>query len=888
MRYLVPLALLVAAAFYLLWPSEAADVEGVARGGPSQVQEAVAPRADAELASEVAATEEPTSIERAVVETSAPVAAATEAPAPVRPLHVPTGPTRELFVFHGDTGAPAADVEVLQLEPSVGDYRDLDSYVATVLIRGLEWIYEAQAPERYGVRIYRTDAYGMLLVEDSASGSLVVARVGEREGFAIVGGAWDTGDEVELHEPHGVLLRSLDAAGNTIPNVRVKIENLDPVLEQHSETDAQGELRLHSLDTLLKLVLERARRASPEVYRMGPDGLERVAYDLESAPRGWFTARLDPELRTPAFDPFSGEDQVVELVVGACSLQVALVAPDGTPTYERGLSLRLGSGLEAPTHWFNSDGKAALAGLSAGEAVELRVMTMNGQELASKTIEPQVGVNELTFEIEPPGAVTARFVDGQGGARGGIETRILEDLTGTSFVSSEDALEADSEGRVTWHFKSASRGLSLGDTLTLSFVATIDGTPLVSEEIVLEGPRQWPIDLGDIVLVPSRPFVAGRVVTPDGEPVVFGWVEVEGQVDGTWRSSISGSTVDEFGTTDMKGEFMLFGDAEAEAFRLEVNVFESGSTGKVPFSPGDTGLELVLVPPSALELSVHPDDRELGAGLFVGLRASDASLRESVEPSSDQRLWGSVDDWRYVELGTSGKVLWKTLAPGDYDVRLDAGIDSRGEALASWSGVSVEAGEVARDPRLQDLRLGAWATALELLVTTTDGRTLEEVWWRSEGGPSDTTVKLESGRARVSVLAGKRLVVGAEGYLAQTLDVDGASLEVRLVPSEWIELELPEGLALGEGLTLKASLWPEAWTQSASVHVMEQASFDAGRARVRPLDSSRQKVLLSVHRKLPGGGTTQRVVVLSQVIDPSSAEGPLLLELTEAELEQLR
>jgi len=205
------------------------------------------------------------------------------------------------------------------------------------------------------------------------------------------------------------------------------------------------------------------------------------------------------------------------------------------------------------------------------------------------------------------------------------------------------------------------------------------------------------LDLGAIFLDARSLLVAGRVLDAAGRRVVGAQVRVFGT-----RSR--GASTDARGwqrseelqaRTGLDGEFEVRGDGAWTALGVSAWSSDGASEFRV-VEVGSRDVVLTLAADGALAGSISLDAGLACEYLRVGVRPEGASSAPR----------GAIPD-RRTEVDALGEFVVRGLAPGAYTVTLyAAGAPAH---VAQVQGVLVEAGQLARDLRLDPLELGSWS-----------------------------------------------------------------------------------------------------------------------------------------------------------------------------------
>lgn len=311
------------------------------------------------------------------------------------------------------------------------------------------------------------------------------------------------------------------------------------------------------------------------------------------------------------------------------------------------------------------------------------------------------------------------------------------------------------------------------------------------------GGNTW--DLGTSILEPLPVSIEGAAVDAKGAGVPGVAVTEE------WSNQKGHRLETRHTTTDAAGRFLfsrsLFPepastDVRKMALRLRHDAFHTQILADM--RPGSQGLRIQLVAAGRIEGTVLMD--ELWMRDFLEVRAQcETTSRE---------LHGSIDARGGLSIGG--------LPTGKYTVTVT--MNSELAPMQRVQRVPVVAGEVTRDPRLEELDLRGRARWLHVAVRDAEGESIPDAWARARVDPADEwgpeEYVDELGFVHFFTRAAPaELFVGAEGFTSRLVAAPRDGDHVVLEPGRTVSLhwenfttDLPEGvhvrvecLSLGPG-----------------------------------------------------------------------------------------
>jgi hypothetical protein len=363
--------------------------------------------------------------------------------------------------------------------------------------------------------------------------------------------------------------------------------------------------------------------------------------------------------------------------------------------------------------------------------------------------------------------VTGRVVDtaGQCVTRGLVDARI----------QSQDANELslmfqplDREGRFKLRFEVdpatiTAKEIHLGVMRAPPLgVGVYEHKPETLTKALPAGIASGSVDLGDVVLPGAKLLASGAVVDQDGSPIgmaqiqmmqrrLFGWDRAE-------TESVTASAAD--------GAFELRGKAKGKAAGLIASRSGWVCVDPVPFEPGATGIRIVMTKAGGIEGSIkglgeRSWSRYSGDAPFTIVVAGKKAWIPARNESGEKDYVLSVFD---------GAFNAHDLLPETYAIRF---LGKGGEELLVVSDVAVKAGEINRDPRLQDVDVSAFLASRTVTVVDEADKPIENarVAATEEDSNDFTTVETGSDGKALVTSRGKtvEVVVARAGYRAVKL-----------------------------------------------------------------------------------------------------------------------
>ncbi|MBL9077449.1 MAG: hypothetical protein JNL08_08100 [Planctomycetes bacterium] len=311
--------------------------------------------------------------------------------------------------------------------------------------------------------------------------------------------------------------------------------------------------------------------------------------------------------------------------------------------------------------------------------------------------------------------------------------------------------------------------------------------------------------LGDLVLAPGVPIVAGTFVDGQGPctSYVGYWLEYAAvAADGSvqWYSAPDAITL-----LDPSGRFEVLGEAPPGALRLAFDEDQLLSQSPVEVVRGST------------DLVVRVDlGHRLGATVLVDTIDFDPfeAVLVPKEPPANaaERARLAVEPW--TTDGQHHRLQWSALRAGTYTLELR--LWSQPEPVLRLADVQVP-GPDGGDPRLGAIDLRSLVRVVELHCTDLEGAPLGEdaVVFAPGQHPAATWAAKDlhqgsPGRLLLPVQGARELLVGAEGFRPRVVAVTGAHADVRLEPWPRLEVRIANLPARPPGVSVEVQLDPPA------------------------------------------------------------------------------
>jgi hypothetical protein len=571
----------------------------------------------------------------------------------------------------------------------------------------------------------------------------------------------------------------------------------------------------------------------------GKDGIAAIpvpehgeAY-IEAAAR-WVVAVGAP-LAMPVDAPvdFDKPPEPIRLTLGPTGrLVVRLVDPDGKPVREQVAVQLLHQNLwNVSRHWLltTDQGEVAFEPIGVGADVTVEA-TAKGRR--SRTSSREKGpslpggdaVTTLVVETKHP-LVAGRVLDAD--RKPLVQTSLRARVVMAPGRSTEDlSVSTDSEGRFRLEIVEP---LVAGEKRRLDLEHDVGGRAGDATGTVdLTRPLSpGTTDVGDVVLGPAPPLVAGVVVGDDDRPVPGArlWLSQQGRNEWTPVPGLENPP-----DPDAAGRFEIRGRCRADRLRVAAYADGHWCEDPVEVSAGSQNVVIRLHAAGAIAGSVVLHESSEPRRLDVAVRRADGD-------AASASFFGSSETGL---VHPDGSFVVTRLRPGSFRVT----ISNRELVYAVVvDDVVVRGGETSRDPRLQHVRLEPRGRPVYLTVTNAEGRILGDAEAAVVGSPvvgSRARARQELGRVREERIrlfaAGPRTeaVVGAPGYRRKTVVLDSdfkvvvldRGTPVRVVASG-LPSPMPEGWHAEIGLTLESA---------AAQHANHRPEDHPGRGGFQPID----------------------------------------------------
>lgn len=660
---------------------------------------------------------------------------------------------RVLRLVDDRTGEPVTEADVYVIDPRPGDM-----FLLSAIMRS----GTSALDDRLGdARRVAPDADGRVALSTSGEGTLVFADAGGTHGFAVLGGAYDTGELVRMAVPTVLEIHTVDEQGELVSALYDS-----GGLGSHSFlgfeefgdlgfTFRTGRNRIFEASTLMRALL--AKRYPDGIVRLGSLGAKspKQAVDLRTTERVVIT--VPPQSVTIQVVDVNGEPVVPRE-------QVRIEVEEG----------RMDFGLDTKT-------ELTLRGVPPGVEVRAQLVTWRD---GVGTLEPSVGVTgaeglELKLQSRrvSGGSVRGRLIDAEGAPLASRSVLAYIELhKGSSLTTMERELLTDAEGRVGLDPDMTSEA-----RLKVLFRTTGHDPWLASEQVSRTVSGSNEVELGDVTLVEQPLILKGRVVDDKGDGLANVSVRVSNP-QGVFRfvSMVGLREV----RTDPDGRFAVYGQLDGQGWVVTAGSepFGGPSSAAVPFEVGTEGVEVVLEPSGGLEVSLA-EPAVLGLELWTA--PLDPSVAANYRPrdAGNQRMI-SGDGQATLPFDGRNMLALDDMQPGRYDVRLQ----QFGNVLAEWKDVPVLSGERTRDPRMADIEFLKWLQTVRLEVVDAEGQLLDDVALAVED--ETELFDVTGGSLRLAVLPFEAHV-SVPGFRRAPVRIDGPEVLVELERAPVVTLRIP-------------------------------------------------------------------------------------------------
>jgi len=464
-------------------------------------------------------------------------------------------------------------------------------------------------------------------------------------------------------------------------------------------------------------------------------------------------------------------------------------------------------GIEAPVE---SKAAAPVDKLSEGSSRATRSEVDSPEPAPASGAEGNLGSDSVVLDVVFEG----RAVSGSGAILGDAKIKVEWQIVGeVSFRAGSARVQTNSEGQ----FRAEAKSLNAypGEWgLALDFVHyRPQERKLTNRTRLSKKPLGGLVDLGDVVFEPQPSLAEGRVVDQTGRGIAGADVMVlrkevflrRGLEAVRWR----GLEGQECAPTPETGAFELFAKVGRDEPKLALKAVADGFMAgtRQPVLPGDMGVLLTLEKAGAIEGNLMIDEALSGLVFETFIQPVDVTTWDDFAPMDSDGGGDRVEDWWLGTVGREGEVVWRGLRSGVYRVRVTAGEPAI--TVGEWDDLVVRAGEVTRDPRMQDLDPAEQLSLVELEVVDVEGATIPSVryWSVTTGVPSPWHKGLPDwNHIALPEVGATELVVSAPGYLDQKVQIHTSNLRVVLKAAPIVTLALPSDFDLGDLAPLTVAL----------------------------------------------------------------------------------
>ncbi len=236
----------------------------------------------------------------------------------------------------------------------------------------------------------------------------------------------------------------------------------------------------------------------------------------------------------------------------------------------------------------------------------------------------------------------------------------------------------------------------------------------------------------------------------------------------TWERVISALSV-----SDPKGHWFIKGFWKWPQVMVMAIKEGEGSSDRLMVRPGTRGVRLVLSGGGGVEAKVMVSKKVYLQRKMVECLLFPRNL-----------WWNGSNQKASKKVFPDGRIVWKNLLPGTYELRICAQGDPE-RPVVLVPGIQVAPGKVTRDPRIQDLDIRGLVEECMVVAKDTSGKILDpgHMWIKSESWAGSMLAPSKKGLI-VLRRAGDapRLEVVYPGYKERIVQGKGKVVEVILQP----------------------------------------------------------------------------------------------------------
>ncbi len=784
-----------------------------------------------------------------------PFDASPEATLDTRPVEVGPEDGVRVAVIDGGTNRPVAGIDVW--------YVAFDSSLEPQVLRTLR-----NAPEdpesliRAHGRRFRTDALGVARVPKTRRTGAATARSGTLVGIVPLTGR-DT-VRLTLNADADVAVQVVDAAGTPQANVDVIVQGLPAIgfapIGRGTTAAETGTTVFRHLRSRLALGRAEATECvfSPDFPVPSTASVTHAANALPKEP----VRLVLPPFGSLQIETVDAQDAHLDL---EGTFMVAL-KPPGEPSPDA----MFGRGAEF--HGAIARGRGGMDRVGTGTDFDLTVVSTTHKPVRMH-LPALTGVGEAravrvrVTETFP--AIVGRIVEADGTPLASASVPVqVEYAQGNSTTRIGEEARTDAAGRFRVQLTGAT---DPGVKILFHVMAEQGGgTPRETAEVPALS-AQGDTDIGDVRLGVLPVLVSGRIVDDLGRglPSVPFMLETETLPSEAERASgrrPSMRTVPDRYASDRDGNFEVRSRLRGEKMAIAVNASDALLPTRVEFTPGQTGVQVVVPRAGVIEGSVRLPPNLPGRSIHAFLRITSRGGAGGVAMTGHS-----------VPLDPTGTFRITNLPPGVGTFSCTGREPSN--AFVSIPDVEIKPGEVTRDPRLQGIDLTNRVRALKVSVVDEAMRPVEDATVVLSQPDARSAVSANAADARAGVVvaaSGVDVTVYGPRFRTQTIRGVVNDLEVTMAPALQVKLVLSNDVQLpAPPLELAARLMPV----EAGGNRSESNSFDATRSCVIAVGApGPHRVQVRVVRKV-ANGTSDAGISLDQRIEVRDASGVQVFEI---------